>query len=523
MATAGGPALQAGGTALPVWWVVSIDQWCGRCCRFLLDIGNWVSYTEAIAFWRAGARVTQHPSFARAVGMDIVGRLAGSPLAALVRSLSSPEEVYRQEATIASRYSTVTALDVLVARPGFAEIDARALDTFPRDPDQCAWTAGLLTSVPTLFGLAPAVVEHDRCQALGAPSCRYRIEWDTGQATADSVGPSEQADRLCEQVRALRGQLEAAGERVRGMFATASDLITADEIGDVLVRITDRAAIEVRAPRYVLAVRTPPAGELHCHSKGLRNEEATAIAERILHHAPDELPHSWLMVPVRSEGCDYGRLVAMHDSGRFLPQEQELLEVYARLAASALDKATALAQFRTLVDNLSCAVYRRGTGDGWPMQFISDPIEQISGHPASAFTSGRRGYADLIAPDVRWLIEEAMGRAEHAGTFTVDYQITRADGAERWVRDVGQLIGDGGGASYVDGTITDITELKQLEQERRSIEAELRLTHRLEAVGQLAAGIAHEINTPIGPTERAFVGHPCHGRGRVSGLRPGIP
>ena len=54
-----------------------------------------------------------------------------------------------------------------------------------------------------------------------------------------------------------------------------------------------------------------------------------------------------------------------------------------------------------------------------------------------------------------------------------------------------------------DGTIIgtfgiskDITDMKGAETERQSMEAQLRQAQKLEAIGQLAAGIAHEINTP---------------------------
>ena len=179
--------------------------------EYLSDITNWIAYDEAVALWRAGTLVTHHPHFARAVGEDTARRLGGSQVSAALRSLGSPENIYRAIATSSGEFSTVTKLGVIDAGPGFADIVATAADGFPRSAEHCAWTSGLLTCGPVLFGLDPAIVEHEECQAVGAPRCVYRVRWDTkarvgrGLARADRSAPAP-----------ARGDEGATAQRVRG-------------------------------------------------------------------------------------------------------------------------------------------------------------------------------------------------------------------------------------------------------------------------------------------------------------------
>ena len=314
-----------------------------RSAEYLLDTTNWIAYDEAVALWRAGGEVTHHPEFARAVGVDSAERLGSSQVAAMLRSLGAPEKDYSAIAAGAAQFSTVTRLEVVDAGPGYAEVIAVAADGFPRSADHCAWTRGLLTCPPALFGLAPGVVEHEECQAMGAERCVYHVRWELSPESGDA-GPSG-------QITALTHQLDAMKERLHSVFATASDLIEVEDLDEVLGRITARAALEVRAIRYLLAVRVKPSGELHTHHKGFEEEGIADYLDDLLAGDPATHPDSWLVVPVASNRRAYGRLLAVRGSDQgFLAEERELFEVYGRYAASALDGASALAEAKVRGD-----------------------------------------------------------------------------------------------------------------------------------------------------------------------------
>jgi PAS domain S-box-containing protein len=77
-------------------------------------------------------------------------------------------------------------------------------------------------------------------------------------------------------------------------------------------------------------------------------------------------------------------------------------------------------------------------------------------------------------------------------------EIRCKDGSKKWISETAcKATKLDGSPLYYQGFVVDITAQKQARQERNLMEAHLRQAQKLESVGQLAAGIAHEINTPI--------------------------
>jgi PAS domain S-box-containing protein len=71
------------------------------------------------------------------------------------------------------------------------------------------------------------------------------------------------------------------------------------------------------------------------------------------------------------------------------------------------------------------------------------------------------------------------------------------DGSRKWISETACEVAKHDGAPpYYQGFVFDITAQREARKEHSLMEAHLRQAQKLESIGQLAAGIAHEINTP---------------------------
>ncbi|HSO38823.1 MAG TPA: ATP-binding protein [Labilithrix sp.] len=180
---------------------------------------------------------------------------------------------------------------------------------------------------------------------------------------------------------------------------------------------------------------------------------------------------------------------------RFAPiLERGSVVAVAVVATEITASRVAEAALRESEDKLRITVAATGMGL-WEWDIKTNVVRwddamcRIWGVTQETFPSDYASYIATIHPDERQFVSERVAKALDTGIYSdFEHRIVRPDGTHRYLLSKGAVTrgADGSFAKFIGGCL-DITERREAEERQRQ-------SQKLEAVGQLSAGIAHNFN-----------------------------
>jgi PAS domain S-box-containing protein len=245
------------------------------------------------------------------------------------------------------------------------------------------------------------------------------------------------------------------------------------------------------------------------HSAG-RRWEAGCVAE--IDHAPlreileAQDIRSIVTIPLVSEGDCLGfvGLDSVHRERRFTEADVDLLTTFAGMLVSVMRRSEAEkalreseARFRSMCDDFTHVAIQGYAPDG-TVQYWNRGSELLYGYSRDEALG--RNLVDLIIPDeMKEGVEEAMGQMARTAEPipSAELRLQRKDGSRVDVYASYWIVRGHTARQELFCVDIDLTAIRESEERRAALEERLEQRHRLESVGRLAGGVAHDFNNML--------------------------
>lgn len=213
---------------------------------------------------------------------------------------------------------------------------------------------------------------------------------------------------------------------------------------------------------------------------------------------------SLICVPILHEGKSLGVMLVDSLKSRREFSEGDINLLMAVAAQTALSVAHARAfqklqesekKHRTLVETIRDIVYTVDLGGRFT--YVSPMIEVITGYGESELSG--RPFIDIVSPQFKDIVLQRFAEGlKTGGTSTYQIEILAKDGTTIPIElNVAPLTDTTGQPIGRIGVARDITRRYEEEAKRKEMEMKALTQDKLASLGEIATGIAHEINQPL--------------------------
>lgn len=184
-------------------------------------------------------------------------------------------------------------------------------------------------------------------------------------------------------------------------------------------------------------------------------------------------------------------------------------------AEEALQRSEAL--YRLVVENINDIVWTFDLSS-MTYTFVSPSLQRILGYDEETMV---KNLDVIFTPETKQHVLKAFGKFIESNAeediLVMDAEHRHKDGSLIWMEisasplkdDLGNIVG-------FLGTTRDITERRWAEEEKAKLEGQLHQAQKMESVGRLAGGVAHDFNNMLG----IIIGHAELAMGQVDPSHP---
>ena len=155
------------------------------------------------------------------------------------------------------------------------------------------------------------------------------------------------------------------------------------------------------------------------------------------------------------------------------------------------------ARFASMAENSPVAIYRYSDRRGG--LYYSPRSMDLLGYSPEELLADPLLWINAIHPEDRPQVDEALkATLPNQSALDFTYRIRHASGQERWFRERATSRRHPDGELITDGVAMDITDIRRAEEEKAKLQTKLQQTQKMENLGSLAGGVAHDMNNVLG-------------------------